>query len=179
MADVFTVLSEDHRQVEALLEEVRTASGQRQKELADRLVIAESKHEAVEEMYFWPVVRDRLTDGVHLADTAIGQESEGKQLLARIDKTGADDPELGPLLAAFAEAATAHVAYEEGQVWTQLQAAITPPEAAELGQRLADAKAAAPTRPHPHTPPTPGALKTAGTAAAMTDKVRDALHHRG
>jgi hypothetical protein len=33
--------------------------------------------------------------------------------------------------------------------------------------------------PHPHTPPSPGVLKTAGPAAAAADKARDKLAGRG
>jgi hypothetical protein len=41
------------------------------------------------------------------------------------------------------------------------------------------AKEIAPTRPHPHIPPQPGVLKTAGPAVAAADKVRDELSGRG
>jgi hypothetical protein len=49
----------------------------------------------------------------------------------------------------------------------------------EIGDKMALAKKAAPTRPHPHTPPKPGVLKSVGVAAAAADKVRDALSGRG
>ena len=38
------------------------------KKMTEQLIIEESKHEALEEMYFWPVVRDHLPDGDTLAD---------------------------------------------------------------------------------------------------------------
>ena len=68
---------------------------------------------------------------------------------------------------------------EETQVWPGLRAALTAETAAELGTKIADGKSTAPTRPHPHTPPTPGALKTAGPVAAAADKVRDTITGRG
>ena len=54
------------------------------KKMAETLVIEESKHEAVEEMYFWPTVREeaRLPDG-GLADEATGQEQEADKVVAR------------------------------------------------------------------------------------------------
>ena len=45
--------------------------------------------------------------------------------------------------------------------------------------QLALRKKSAPTRPHPHTPPSPGALKTAGPAVAAADKARDRVTGRG
>ena len=45
------------------------------------------------------------------------------------------------------------------------------------GDQLAG-KATAPTRPHPHTPPSPGVLKAAGPAEAAADRARDVVTHR-
>jgi len=47
--------------------------------VVNKLIIAESQHEAIEEQFFWPAVRDALGDA--LPDKAIEQEQAGKQLL--------------------------------------------------------------------------------------------------
>jgi Hemerythrin HHE cation binding domain len=102
MPTVFEVLSRDHEEVKQMLSEFEkgptAANGASpdqlalRKQMAETLVIEESKHEAVEEMYFWRAVRDRLPDGGRLADEATGQEQQAKQVLDRLDRTGADDP---------------------------------------------------------------------------------------
>jgi hypothetical protein len=88
MPSAFDVLASDHEQVKRLLsqfEAAPAASGVNdsllaaRKKMAETLVIEESKHEAVEEMYFWPAVRKLLPDGDKLADQAISQEQEGKE----------------------------------------------------------------------------------------------------
>jgi hypothetical protein len=56
---------------------------------------------------------------------------------------------------------------------------MTETEAADLGDSLEQAKKTAPTRPHPHTPASPGVLKTAGPAAGAADRARDAAAGRG
>jgi hypothetical protein len=56
---------------------------------------------------------------------------------------------------------------------------LTKEQADELGSKLEAAKKTAPTRPHPRTPASPGALKTAGPLAGSADKVRDKITHRG
>jgi hypothetical protein len=66
MADVFTVLSQDHQEVKGMLAELEKgptrATGASEDQLAlrkkmtEQLIIEESKHEALEEMYFWPAV---------------------------------------------------------------------------------------------------------------------------
>ncbi|HEX5187993.1 MAG TPA: hemerythrin domain-containing protein, partial [Streptosporangiaceae bacterium] len=68
------------------------------KKMVEQLVIEESKHEAMEEMYFWPAVREKLPDGDRLASTAIQQEHEGKEVLNKLDKLDASDGEFEKLV---------------------------------------------------------------------------------
>jgi hemerythrin-like domain-containing protein len=189
MADVFTVLSQDHQEVKRMLAELEkgpsrvTGASEEQlalrKKMTEQLIIEESKHEALEEMYFWPVVRDHLPDGDTLADQATSQEQEAKEVLAKLDKLDAGDVEFEKLLGAFTGAAREHIQFEETAVWPGLRTALNTERAAELGTQIAEGKKTAPTRPHPHTPPSPGALKTAGPIAAAADKARDAVTGRG
>jgi len=109
----------------------------------------------------------------------ISQEQEGKELLAKLDKLDADNPEFDRLLGEFIRAAREHIAFEETRVWPALRAVLTETESSDLGEKLAEGKNTAPTRPHPHTPPSPGVLKTAGPAAAAADRARDAATGRG
>ena len=189
MPDVFEVLSRDHEEVKRMLSEFEAgptaaagASADQlalRKKMAQTLVIEESKHEAVEEMYFWPAVRDRLPDGGRLADQANEQEQEGKEVLNSLDKADADDPRFEELLGKFITAGREHIAFEETQVWPGLRAALSEAEAATLGNKLEQAKKTAPTRPHPGTSASPGVLKSAGPVAAAADRARDAVTGRG
>jgi hemerythrin superfamily protein len=188
MPSAFDVLANDHEQVKQLLskfERAPAAAGTNdsllaaRKKMAETLVIEESKHEAIEEMYFWPAVRKLLPDGDKLADQAISQEQEGKEVLAKLDKLDADNPEFDRLLGEFIKAGREHMAFEETQVWPALRAVMTETESAELGDSLEQARKTAPTRQHPHTPSSPGVLKTAGPAAAAADRARDAATGRG
>jgi hypothetical protein len=144
--------------------------------MTEQLIIEESKHEALEEMYFWPVVRDHLPDGDTLADQATSQEQEAKEVLAKLD---AGDAEFEKLLGRFIGAAREHIQFEETAVWPGLRTALNTERAAELGTQIAEGKKTAPTRPHPHTPPSPGALKAAGPIAAVADRARDTVTRRG
>jgi hemerythrin-like domain-containing protein len=189
MADVFTVLAKDHQEVKGMLAELERgptgASGATEDQLAlrkkmtEQLIIEESKHEALEEMYFWPAVRDRLESGSTLADEATRQEQDAKQVLADLDKLGPDDADFERLLGKFIVDARQHIEFEESQVWPLMRTALPADVSAELGDKIAAGKKSAPTRPHPHTPPSPGALKAAGPVAAAADKVRDAVTGRG
>ena len=90
----------------------------------------------------------------------------------------ADNPRFEQLVGSFIQAGREHIDFEEGQVWPPLREKLSPEQGNELGDKLEAAKASAPTRPHPHTPPSPGVLKTAGPAVAAADRLRDAATHR-
>jgi hemerythrin-like domain-containing protein len=189
MTDVFTVLGQDHQEVKHMLAELEKgpamATGASEDQLAlrkkmtEELIIEESRHEALEEMYFWPAVRDHIQSGSTLADEATGQEQAAKQLLTDLDKLGSGDAEFERLLGKFIMDAREHIEFEETQVWPLLRTALPAETAAEIGEKIAEGKKSAPTRPHPHTPPSPGALKAAGPVAAVADKARDKLTGRG
>jgi hemerythrin-like domain-containing protein len=146
MADVFTVLAQDHQEVKAMLAELEkgptSASGASEDQLALRkkmtetLIIEESKHEALEEMYFWPAVRKHHSAGDTLADEATTQEQEAKHVLAELDKLDASDARFEELLGEFIAAAREHIAFEEDQVWPGLRSVLSAQVAGELAARL-------------------------------------------
>ncbi len=189
MPDVFDVLSQDHQEVKRMLTELENgptaatgSSGSQltlRKKMVQQLVIEESKHEALEEMYFWPAVRDKVADGGRLADTAIGQEQHGKEVLDRLDKLDPDQPEFEQLVSTFIAAGREHIGFEEGQVWPLLRSVLTADEARGIGDKIVAGKKTAPTRPHPGTPASPGVLKSAGPAVGAADRARDAVTGRG
>ena len=189
MTDVFTVLGHDHQEVKRMLAElekgptVATGASKDQlalrKKMTEELIIEESKHEALEEMYFWPAVRDHIQSGNTLADEATGQEQAAKQVLNDLDKLGSGDAEFEKLLGEFIVDAREHIEFEETQVWPLLRTALSAEASAEIAEKIAEGKKTAPTRPHPHTPPSPGALKAAGPMAAAADRARDKVTGRG
>jgi hemerythrin-like domain-containing protein len=189
MPSAFEVLAKDHEEVKQMLSELElgpfAATGANSDQLAlrqkmvEQLVIEESKHEAVEEMYFWPAVRSHLTDGDDLANEAQDQEQQGKFILDRLGKLSPEDEEFEDQITHFISAGRSHIEFEEAVVWPGLRLALTAEEAEDLGRELEEAKKTAPTRPHPNTPPSPGLLKTAGAAVAAADRLRDAVTGRG
>ncbi|OBK72868.1 hemerythrin domain-containing protein [Mycobacterium sp. 1274761.0] len=182
--DALTFLREDHKSVLGMLEVLDgapTGSGAQQSGLetmVTNLIIAESQHEAVEEQFFWPAVREALDSGDELADVAIQQEQEGKKLLQRLEDGKPGDPDYHEALQEFVKAAREHIMYEQDVVWPVFESEVGREELEKLGEKLETAKKAAPTRPHPDTPPNPTVLKTMGMGAAVMDHVRDAVSGR-
>jgi hemerythrin superfamily protein len=189
MADVFEVLRRDHDEVRAKLARLESGPGSAsgaseaelrlRKKLTDELIMEESRHEAAEEEYFWPVVRERLAEGQRLADQAAVQEQQGKRVLHQLGKLDPTEAEFDALLIQFVRDGRAHMVFEETQVWRPLGQILSEQEADGLGAAIEQAKPVAPTRPHPHMPAAPAVLKTAGPAIAAADMVRDILTGRG
>lgn len=187
--DAITLLRADHEQVLGMLNtlgsgltEPSGAGDERlraRKELVTELVIAESQHEAVEEQFFWPMVRDRVPGGEELAAHAVGQEDAAKQVLDDLDHADPATAEFEELVNRIVADGREHIGYEQDQVWPKVQAAVSAAELEELGEKMAKAKKSAPTRPHPAAPSSSGAQKSAGPVAGMMDKLRDAATGRG
>jgi len=172
MPDVFDVLRADHAAITQMLVELEAgpsasggASGPQldaRGEIAAALIIACAKHEAVEEQYFWPTVRDRVSNGSDLAAHAISQEEDAKHVLARLEKIAPSDLDFDDLLTRFNPAGREHMAYEEQYVWPALRQTLTAADAEQLGTKLIDGKKLAPARPLPARPASRVVLTTAG-----------------
>jgi hemerythrin-like domain-containing protein len=188
MPDVFEILGADHADVKGMLtvlaespdhtDQDEAVQAARQ-DVVDYLVMDSSRHEAAEEQHFWPAVRERIENGNELADKAISQETKAKEILAKLDKLSSREKEFDELLVQFIPAARQHIAFEETRVWPSLRQALSTAESQELGEKIQKAEKKGPTRPHPHTPASPGLQKAAGPAVAVIDRLRDAMTGRG
>ena len=186
--DAITLLRTDHEQVLAMLNtldagltEPSGAGDERlraRKELVTELVIAESQHEAVEEQFFWPMVRDRVPGGEELAAHAVDQEDAAKKVLNALDHADPNTAEFEELVDKIIADGREHIGYEQDHVWPRVQAAVSMAELEDVGEKMAKAKKMAPTRPHPAAPSGGAAQKSAGPVAAMLDKLRDAVTGR-
>jgi hemerythrin-like domain-containing protein len=182
--DALMFLREDHKSVLGMLEmldKAPTGSGAHSSGLltmVTNLVIAESQHEAIEEQFFWPAVREALDNGDELADQAITQEQEGKKLLQRLHDGAPGDPDYHDALQEFVKVGREHIMYEQDVVWPAFEAAVSREDREKIGDKLEAAKKVAPTRPHPDTPPNATVQKTMGAGAAIVDHLRDAVSGR-
>jgi Hemerythrin HHE cation binding domain len=184
--DAIELLRRDHDQISRLLAELAAspvgtipADGDDPRGVTvERLVICTSRHEAIEEQYFWPVVRRRVRDGAQLADEAVSQELQVKRVLDLLDGLDPAEGEFELLLRQLVSICHAHLDFEESRVWPRVRLALSEQELAELGTQLWRGRKLAPTRPHPHVPPDPEVQRLAGRIAGATDRIRDALTGR-
>jgi hypothetical protein len=137
---VFDILGEDHDEVERVLARLESGPTALRQKIVEELIIRESRHEAIEEVHFWPAVRERHPRGDDLADTAARQEQEVREVLGLLGWLDASMPEFENVLARYIKAGRDHFLFEETRVWPGLSQALSERDAADLGQRLERAR---------------------------------------
>jgi hemerythrin-like domain-containing protein len=147
--DALVVLTRDHNQIKALQEQLKAvpdrANGgsaahlSQRKSLVDMIAVRLSQHEAVEEQYFWPAVRQALPDGDCWADEALEQEQQSTDTLTALGKIEPDTGEFDELVEQLVPLLRKHVAYEE-KLFLMLKSAMSDEARRELGGKLLAAK---------------------------------------
>ena len=178
--DAISLLTEDHRTVEQLFADYeRGLQGpEAKRQVVDRIIRELSVHAAVEEAYFYPEVRKALGEGGELVEESLHEHQEMKEILADLEDMDPSDPAYDQNMAALIAEVRHHVEEEEGDMFPKLRSALSAEQLADIGQKLADGKAKAPTHPHPAAPASGPGAKLAGPAAGMVDRVRDKLGDR-
>lgn len=189
--DGITLLTEDHRKVEQLFQRLealqpQAAAGdgdgtllEERKSLADKVVIALSRHAVAEEEYLYPLVSRVVPGGGQLAEESIREHQGAKDELNAIDGMSPDHVDWWRHVQALMADIRHHVQEEEGELFPRLRTQVGQADLDELGRTLAAAEAKAPTHPHPHAPNRPPWDKLAAPGAALVDKARDAVSGRG
>ncbi|MET8772899.1 hemerythrin domain-containing protein [Streptomyces sp. NPDC004658] len=177
--DALDVLVHDHRMVEQLFRDYEAAASDRQRRGVVELLVRElSKHAALEEMLLYPLARKVLPDGDREIDEHLSEHMGVKHTLLALDRLGEGDPRTGELVAELRREVTEHIREEEGTLMPRLRQAVSAQELDRLGELIRQAKATAPTRPHPHAPDQPPALTLAAPLAAAYDRLRDRVQGR-
>ncbi len=109
------LLKGQHREVEGLLQRLGEVEGGARVRLLGEVAELLTLHTALEERYFYPVMRvEGLT---HHAERSFAEHAEVKRLLSDIMEMKQRDPRLPELVARLSAAVKKHVAEEEGEVF--------------------------------------------------------------
>jgi hemerythrin superfamily protein len=177
--DAVLLLTQDHREVEKLLDLLDRAGDARIESMWTEQVITELVgHWVVEEQHLYPAVRRQVPDGDRLADQAIADHAAMEALLKALERMDVDDPEFRAVATRMGVVIRQDLRAEEQELFPRLRAYIDAKELHELGVRIQRGKKAAPTRPHPAAPDTPPLNKVVGPGVGLVDRVRDRLSSR-
>jgi hemerythrin superfamily protein len=173
-------LTEDHRTVEQLFADYERGlqSPEAKRQVVDQIIRELSIHAAIEEAYFYTEVKKALGEGSELVDESLHEHQEVKETLAALEDMDPADAAYDQTVASLIADVRHHVVEEEeeeGAMFPKLRSALSAEQLGDIGQKLADGKAKAPTHPHPAAPASGPGAKVAGPAAGMVDRVRDKL----
>ncbi|HEX3621587.1 MAG TPA: hemerythrin domain-containing protein [Acidimicrobiales bacterium] len=171
--DAITLLKQDHKTVEAIFKQFEKATQPaQQRNLARRVIEELSVHAAIEEMIFYPAVRERVPTTQETVLESLEEHHIVKWTLSELEDLKPDDERFKAKMTVLIESVRHHVKEEEQELFPEVRKAIGRKDMAELGDALEQAKKTAPTRPHPKAPDTPPGNLVAGPAAAVVDKVK-------
>jgi hemerythrin superfamily protein len=174
MPNIVDLLVQDHRKVDTLFTDYEIAQDAARKEEVAREVTRElSMHAAVEELLVYPAVRNRAENGSQLADHAIEEHQEVKELLADLEKMQPSDPAFHARFTALMKSVREHVGEEEGELLPALTRSMDQERLESLGELAQTTKSLMPTHPHPRVPGTATAQLLAGPLASVADRIRD------
>jgi hemerythrin superfamily protein len=176
--DVVDVLTTDHHEVLDLIGQIPSAERDQRRDMADTAIAEVVRHSVAEEMYVYPVMRERLTDGEVTVQHDIEEHQQLEELMKELEVVKPDDARFLDLVSRFDEALRHHATDEESEQFPKLRAQIPADELVELGSKVEAAKKAAPTRPHPSAPHSDLFHKMAGPGVGMLDRLRDKLTGR-
>ena len=175
------MLRQDHKEVERLFKQFEQAGPKahvRKRQIVDRIIKELSVHAAIEEQVFYPAIRESVPDTDDEVLESLEEHHIVKWTLSELEAMDPEHERFEPKTAVLMESVRHHVSEEETELFPQVRAALGRKRLAELGEVMAAAKEAAPTRPHPKAPDTPPGNLVAGAGAAVLDKARDAVSKR-
>jgi hemerythrin superfamily protein len=92
--DAVLLLTQDHREIEKLLDLLERAGDVRIESMwTDQVITELVGHWVVEEQHLYPAVRRQVPDGDRLADRAIADHATMEELLKALERMDVDDPE--------------------------------------------------------------------------------------
>jgi hemerythrin superfamily protein len=173
--DIIQLLLDDHRKIAAM---IASLDGTAPEEVPERFwsfTNALVRHESAEELVVYPALR-KVPGGAAIADDRIHEQAEIEQALRNMEKMDAQSVEFADAFAVVATAVLKHAVAEESDTFRLLHGARSRSERIELGRRYEEAKAVAPTHPHPMAPDTPPGNTILGPIVGLIDRIRDVVH---
>ena len=156
--DALSLLTRDHREVDAMFRRFEATGPRAHKERTDlvgRIIEALSVHAAIEETVFYPAVRAEVAAQNDQVLEALEEHHVVKWTLSELEGLDPDDERFAAKVAVMIESVRHHVDEEEHELFPAVRAALRPQRLRKLGDELTAARPTVPTRPHPRSPDTP------------------------
>jgi hemerythrin superfamily protein len=174
--DATKLLKQDHKTVEGLFKKFEAAGDRAYKtkrKIVDDIIRELSIHASIEELVFYPGVREAVETAEDDVLESLEEHHIVKWTLSELQGMDPQEERFDAKVSVLIESVRHHVKEEEQDMFPKVRKALSRSELEELGDRLQEAKAAAPTRPHPRAPDEPPGNVVAGPVAAVMDAGKD------
>jgi hemerythrin superfamily protein len=177
--NAITLLKNDHKTVEDLFkrfEKLGPRAVKSKQDVVERLVRELSIHAAIEEMAFYPAIREAVEKG-DVDDMVLESLEEHhivKWVLSELDGMSAAHERFDAKVTVLIENVRHHVEEEEKELFPKVGKMFSRAMLDELGDAMTRLKKTVPTHPHPRSPDEPPGNLIAGAGAAIVDKALDA-----
>lgn len=177
--DVLDLLMQEHREVEALLDQIsQPEQNPDSRDTADRVIAMLVKHSVAEEMYVYPVMEQYLPNGKQDVEHDKQEHQELEELLKALEGLAPEEDGFAQCVSKIQEVLNDHVHDEEDEQFPRLREAVPADTLVDLRGKVEMAEKVAPTRPHPEAPHSELFHKVVGPGVGMVDRLRDALSGR-
>ena len=177
--DVLDLLMQEHREVEALLDQIsQPEQNPDSRDTADRVIAMLVKHSVAEEMYVYPVMEQYLPNGKQDVEHDKQEHQELEELLKALEGLAPEEDGFAQCVSKIQEVLNDHVHDEEDEQFPKLREAVPADTLVDLRGKVEMAEKVAPTRPHPEAPHSELFHKVVGPGVGMVDRLRDALSGR-
>lgn len=177
--DVVDILTTDHHEVLELVQKIPSVEDANvRRDMADTVIAELMRHSVAEEMYVYPVMRDRLPNGDEEVKHDTDEHQQLEEVMKELERVDANDAGFFEVMGRLEELLRDHISDEEDDQFPQLRSTIPHDELAEIGRKVETAKKAAPTRPHPSAPHSELFHKALGPGVGLVDRLRDKLSGR-
>jgi len=176
--DVVEVLTVDHREATALIDQIlSTAAPEDRRDLADTLISELVRHSVAEEMYVYPAIKQHLPNG----EEAVRHDQEEHKALEKTMKEleGVDpaQPRFEQVVRELQTTLRDHIADEEAGQFPEVRARVPLADLVTMADKVETAKKMTPTRPHPSAPKTE-IFHLVGPGVGLVDRLLDKLEGR-
>jgi hemerythrin superfamily protein len=172
--DAITLLRNDHKSVEKLFKRYEKAGPRafvEKRDIVDRIIEELSVHDYLEERYFYPVTRATVAAVEDIALESLEEHHIVKWVLSELADLDPEDERFNAKVTVLIENVRHHVKEEESDYFPKVRAELGRKALDDLGTEMSQAKAGAPTRPHPRSPDTPPALAVVGAISGTIDRL--------
>ncbi|MEU4245390.1 hemerythrin domain-containing protein [Actinoplanes sp. NPDC026619] len=177
--DVVDILTNDHRDVTALIAEIWTVTDPMiRRDLTDTAISELVRHAVAEEMYVYPAMRKHLPDGDKAVEHDVEEHKELEQTMKQLEAADVSSAEFDTALGKLETILADHVQDEETEQFPELRRHIPHDDLVALAGKVETAKKLAPTRPHPGAPNSELFHKAVGPGVGLVDRLRDKLTGR-